>query len=141
MLFLSVLRLVIQVTCHREIWLKYSRSESLMLAKPSSTSHHHHSACGFATNGCRIMPGLCCYQRLLLFACFMQIMTENESRFSFFIFFVPSSLVCVISHSCFVSFVSISNCPLPLGLWGTTHTAIWPTTTTGWEGTPAGTTG
>lgn len=60
--------------------------------------------------------------------------------FSFFFWSLPPLFV-VISHSCFVSFVSISKCPPPLGLWGTTHTAIWPTTTTGWEETPAETTG
>lgn len=107
LLFLSVLRLIIQVTCHREIWLKYSRSESLKLTKPSSISLRltttTHSACGFATNGCRIMPGLCCSQRLLLFACFMQITTENKSRFSFSFFLsLPplfvSFLIRVLSH-------------------------------------------
>lgn len=41
----------------------------------------------------------------------------------------------------FVSFVSISKCPAHRGLWDTIHTAIWPTTTTGWEGTRAPTAG
>lgn len=40
-----------------------------------------------------------------------------------------------------VSFVSISKCPTLPGLWGTTHTAIWPTTTTDWEGAKAATVG
>lgn len=67
---------------------------------------------------------------------------QKSKIYSFFFFFwsLPPLFV-VISHSCFVSFVSISKCPPPLGLWGTTHTAIWPTTTTGWEETPAETTG
>lgn len=40
-----------------------------------------------------------------------------------------------------VSFVSISKHPTPLGLWGTTHTATLPTTTTDWEGAKAPTAG
>lgn len=33
------------------------------------------------------------------------------------------------------------KCPAHQGLWDTIHTAIWPTTTTGWEGTRAPTAG
>lgn len=40
-----------------------------------------------------------------------------------------------------VSFVSISKCPTLPGLWGTTHTATLPTTTTDWEGAKAATVG
>lgn len=117
---------------------------------------HPHSVCGFATNGCRTNAILCCYQRLLL-CFFLHVLSKSWTKtntnpnqnkqkkarfvhFSFFFWSLPPLFV-VISHSCFVSFVSISKCPPPLGLWGTTHTAIWPTTTTGWEETPAETTG
>lgn len=60
------------------------------------------------------------------------------SSFSFLCLVPRLSL---ISHGVFVSFVSISKCPAPQGLWDTIHTAIWPTTTTGWEGTRAPTAG
>ncbi|MEQ2242389.1 hypothetical protein ILYODFUR_035439, partial [Ilyodon furcidens] len=33
------------------------------------------------------------------------------------------------------------KCPTLLGLWGTTHIVIWPTTTTDWEGAKAATVG
>lgn len=51
----------------------------------------------------------------------------------------PSFVSFLIRNS--VSFVSISKCPTLPGLWGTTHTATWPTTTTDWEGAKAATVG
>lgn len=54
-----------------------------------------------------------------------------------FFMFLPVPLVCkpflirVLSH-----LSSISKCLPPQGLWATTPTAIWPTTTSDWEGAP-----
>lgn len=69
---------------------------------------------------------------------------QNEihlvSRFPLFhlFMFIPiPPLVCepflirVLSH-----LSSISKCLPPQGLWATTLTAIWPTTTSDWEGAP-----
>lgn len=57
--------------------------------------------------------------------------------FHLFLFIPLPPLVCepflirVLSH-----LSSISKCLPPQGLWATTLTAIWPTTTSGWEGAP-----
>lgn len=57
--------------------------------------------------------------------------------FHLFMFIPLPPLVCepflirVLSH-----LSSISKCLPPQGLWATTLTAIWPTTTSDWEGAP-----
>lgn len=57
--------------------------------------------------------------------------------FHLFMFIPLPPLVCepflirVLSH-----LSSISKCLPPQGLWATILTAIWPTTTSGWEGAP-----
>lgn len=61
------------------------------------------------------------------------------SRFPFSLYLCLSLFLLFVSHFSFVFCLiclSISNCLPPRGLWATTLTAIWPTTTSGWEGAP-----
>ncbi|TNM85553.1 hypothetical protein fugu_007824 [Takifugu bimaculatus] len=53
----------------------------------------------------------------------------------------PCSYIKPFSFSLYVSPLSVSKYPTQLGLWGTTRTATWPTTTTGLGGARAPTAG